>query len=319
MRDQIKVLLIVSYLGFTAAFSKLSRDIRHLKKNKSGKGASKGKSGKSLKGKGGTIKSKKAGHNGGSGTNFCEDYSVTADISYPTNVDAALMLTNIVGLPTIFPEDSMAVGTMLELTSLTSSFGFLNLIFSGGDGIAPFTFQGEVQETVTSIFETSPVYSVSGNTVLKGQFLPNGTFVSAHFTFTWTDVDDENPGSFNGTMSVCSSDSTILNSVTTAAPSISAAPSESGAPSAIPSVSLQPSISNAPTRPPITFTPTNSGCKSIPGWYSILSVEYDCDWFSLDAYRCVDFGFLIGVEFLGQPSALTANDACCACGGGTSA
>jgi hypothetical protein len=53
------------------------------------------------------------------------------------------MLTNIVGLPVIFPDDTVAVGKVLGFTSLTSSFGLIDLMFSGGDGSAPFTFQGE--------------------------------------------------------------------------------------------------------------------------------------------------------------------------------
>jgi len=82
-----------------------------------------------------------------------------------------------------------------------------------------------------------------------------------------------------------------------------------------PSISLAPSVSNAPTmeptisaEPSISANPTKS-CADVPNWHD----QHDdgCDWYDADTNRCATYGDYHGGRFN-----MTANQACCVCGGG---
>jgi len=86
-------------------------------------------------------------------------------------------------------------------------------------------------------------------------------------------------------------------------------------PSISPSISLAPSLSNAPTmeptisaEPSISAKPTKS-CADVPNWHD--RHDDGCDWYDADTNRCATYGDHHGGLFN-----MTANQACCVCGGG---
>uniref|UniRef100_A0A7S2KW41 Uncharacterized protein n=1 Tax=Leptocylindrus danicus TaxID=163516 RepID=A0A7S2KW41_9STRA len=86
-------------------------------------------------------------------------------------------------------------------------------------------------------------------------------------------------------------------------------------PSISPSISLAPSVSNAPTmeptisaEPSISAKPTKS-CADVPNWHD--RHDDGCDWYDADINRCATYGDHHGGLFN-----MTANQACCVCGGG---
>lgn len=52
-------------------------------------------------------------------------------------------------------------------------------------------------------------------------------------------------------------------------------------------------------------------CNDKPGWYDSDGPAYDCDWYASDASHCVNYGAWF------RNFGMTANDACCVCGGGS--
>lgn len=66
-----------------------------------------------------------------------------------------------------------------------------------------------------------------------------------------------------------------------------------------------------PTQAPPTG-PTGNGCQSTPGWYDAEGEGYDCQWYA-EGNNCASYGNQF--EAFGE----TANEACCECGGGSTA
>lgn len=320
------LILLASRINLTAATgkdaAKMNTSLHTINGNSVKVSSSKGKvAGTSSNGgKGNFLGAKK--------TSSCQDFPVMADVLFSDTLNHVI-LSNFVGLPLFFPVDSVIQLYDIRMNSVNSAYSKTQLTFI--DDKAPIIFQGELLQKNLNIFDddASPSVSVSGNTVLRTSLQSSGAMASGRFKFEFiyevTLVDAVNndytgvPKSFNATMSLCSTDPTLLQIITTTSPTSSLSPSISSAPSIGPSISVAPTVSLAPSRPPVTFSPSIKGCISVPGWYSIISPDIDCDWFSLDVYRCLDFGHITGMENIVEDFNIlgkSANEACCACGGG---
>merc|ERR1712232_1247149 len=106
-------------------------------------------------------------------------------------------------------------------------------------------------------------------------------------------------------------------------PSYSPSEQPSYAPSEPPSYSPSEQPSNPSPTPGPTFLPTNqptppptsafdgpAHCRDFPDWHDIDGPIYNCEWYGLVSTRCADHGS-------GHANGgVTANNACCICGGG---